>query len=174
MFVHLVPLARRLCLAGTLLGFACSGGGDASSPDAGPPTLELGTGQRSFEALANGDMIQIVQGPQDGYHFFGSLRATNLNAGDSEDLASPDNPTTTFEVYVGTDRIDAMAAIYTQGLEADGGSSLMLGRTVILDIEDDSELDGISVRFLVRVQDVDGIMLSDERTLVAIPHPNTQ
>lgn len=142
--------------------------------DAGPPTVELGSGDREFEELRDGNTILIVQGPQDGYHFFGSLRATNVNAGDSEDLTDPGNPTSTFEVFVGTDRVDAMASMYTQGLRVSSRGAEMIGRNVILDILDDSELDGVTVRFLVRVDDIDGVSVSDERTLIARPHPNNQ
>lgn len=166
--------AARLGLALVLLVAACSESPDEPAADAGPPTLEIGTGHRDFEALSDGDSIQIVQGPQGGYHFFGSLRATNINPGDPVDLSHPDNPVTTFEVFVGADRVDAMASSYRQGLELSDGVLEMLGRTVILDIQDDSELDGVTVRFALSVRDADGAVLSDERTLVAIPHPNNQ
>ena len=159
------------------LAFLCACGDDVAPiavADAGPPTVAIGTGDREFEELRDGNNILIVQGPQDGYHFFGSLRATNVNAGDSEDLTSDDNPTSTFEVFVGSDRVDAMASMYTQGLRLSSRGAEMIGRNVILDIQDDSELDGIEVRFVVRVEDVDGVSVSDERTLIARPHPNNQ
>lgn len=38
------------------------------------PTLEVGTGQTSFEPLAAGDPIELVAGPQGGYHVFLALR----------------------------------------------------------------------------------------------------
>ena len=38
--------------------------------------------------------------------------------------------------------------------------------------ENDDELDGVSLRFQVRVEDVSGDVLEDERTLWAYPHPN--
>ncbi len=166
---------RRIALA-TLISL-CACGDDANTivdADAGPPTVELGSGDREFQALTDGDTILIVQGPQDGYHFFGSLRATNFNAGDSENLGSPQNPTTTFEAFVGTARVDAQASTYKQGLKISSQGGEMIGRNVILDIQDDSELAGVEVRFLVRVDDVDGVSVSDERTLVAQPHPNNQ
>ena len=152
--------------------FACSA--PADSPDAGPPSLELGTGIRSFEALADGGSIFIVQGPQGGYHFFGSLRAQNINPGDSEDLSDSENPQTTFEAFVGDTRVDAMASSYRQGLSALDGYAQMLGRQVILDILDDDELDGAMVRFTVTVEDASGIVLTDERSLTAIKHPDNQ
>lgn len=162
-------LAIAALVAATL---ACSA--PAEGPDAGPPSLEIGTGTRDFEPLGDGDSIFIVQGPQGGYHFFGSLRAQNINAGDSEDLSDPQNPQTTFEAFVGATRVDAMASSYRQGLEVGGGFAEMVGRQVILDILDDDELDGMTVRFAVTVEDVAGIQLTDERTLTAIKHPDNQ
>jgi hypothetical protein len=159
------------------LAILCACGDDTvalTEADAGPPTVELGSGEREFEELRDGNNILIVQGPQDGYHFFGSLRATNINAGDSEDLTDSQNPTSTFEVFMGGTRVDAMASTYKQGLRVSSLGAQMIGRNVILDIQDDSELDGATVRFVVRVDDVDGVSVSDERTLIARPHPNNQ
>lgn len=174
------PWRSHRVLSGVALGAfallcACGDDGVEITPaDAGPPTALLGSGDRDFEALTNGDTILIVQGPQDGYHFFGSVVATNINAGDSKNLASADNPTTTFEVFMGAQRVDAMASNYTQGLKVTNRGAEMIGRNVILDIQDDSELDGAQVRFVVTIDDVDGVSVSDERNLVAMPHPNNQ
>ncbi len=170
MLVHLIRTCWPVLLA---VLFACSA--NAADPaDAGPPGLEIGTGERSFEALQDGQNIFIVLGPQGGYHFFGSLQARNMNAGDSEDLSDPSNPSTLFEAFVGDTRVDAMASSYRQGLKVRDGVAEMIGRTVILDIEDDSELAGATVRFVVTVEDVDGLSLSDERTLIAVPHPDNR
>lgn len=143
-------------------------------PDAGPPSVEIGTGESQFEPIRDGDELFIVQGPQDGYHFFGSLLAHNLEFGDSANLMDSDNPTTTFEVFQGTQRVDASGSTYRQGLAVDDGTAQMTGRTVFLDIEDDSELDGVSLRFVVSIEDAYGVRVSDERQVVGLPHPNNQ
>ncbi len=170
MSLHII---RIRALAAILL---LSAQGCSASPkqvaDAEPPSLELGTGTGAFEVLEDGDDIFIVQGPQGGYHFFGALRARNVNPGDSEDLSDSSNPTTTFEAFVGDARIDGMFSTYRQGLEVSNGYAEMIGRQVILDILDDEDLDGATVRFGVRFEDVDGVMLSDERTLTAVKHPD--
>ena len=166
-------LAMRLAITALIAAsFACSAKTD--SPDAGPPSLEIGSGSRDFEPLIDGDSIYIVQGPQGGYHFFGSLRSQNINPGDSEDLSDPQNPQTTFEAFVGDARVDVMASSYRQGLEVGDGYAEMVGRQVILDILDDDDLDGMTVKFSVSIQDAAGIQLSDERTLTAIKHPDNQ
>ena len=166
-------LDTRLSIA-VLIAATAACSARAEGPDAGPPSLEIGTGTRGFETLSDGDSIFIVQGPQGGYHFFGSLRAQNIDPGDSEDLSDPQNPQTTFEAFVEDIRVDAMASSYRQGLEATGGFAQMVGRQVILDILDDEELDGITVRFSVAIEDAAGVQLHDERTLTAIKHPDNQ
>jgi hypothetical protein len=43
----------------------------------GEPMVEIGTGEAVFEAIDDGDPIQIIQGAQDGHHILGSLRTLN-------------------------------------------------------------------------------------------------
>ena len=174
MSVHLKPtLTLATPLIGALiLGTACSGMGE--DPPLGDISVELGTGSSSFEPLQDGDDIYITQGPQGGYHFFGSARIKGLIPGTHDDLADPDNPTTEFRIFRGNQRVDGNIANYVQGYEPVPGSDLseMHSRIVIIDIEHDSELDGDEVRFEVTVTDADGVSASDERTLTAIRHPN--
>jgi hypothetical protein len=168
-----MPVPLRIFVA--LLSLAACGDDSSTPPaDAGPPTIELGTGEREFETIIEGDNVFIVQGPQDGYHLFGSLRATNVNAGNIKDLTDPENPTTIFEVYNGTEQVDLMASTYRQGLRSSPFGVEMIGRNVILDIEDDSELDGVMLRFVVRLEDVDGVVVTDERMVIGRAHPNNQ
>lgn len=168
-----MPVYLRL-LPALLLIAACGDDSTSTPADAGPPTIELGGGEREFETIIEGDNAFIVQGPQDGYHLFGSLRATNVNAGNIKDLTDPSNPTTTFEVYAGQVRVDLMASTYRQGLRPSPFGVEMVGRTVILDIEDDSELDGMMLRFVVRLEDADGVVVTDERMVIGRAHPNNQ
>lgn len=154
-----------------VLGVAACSGGEA---DPVPPTpgLEIGTGEESFGALADGDDILIVQGPQGGYHFNGSVRAWGVNAGNPDDLGDPSNPTITFRAFEGSTQID-IGVEYTQGLK-DAGEPFtyqLVGRRVILDITNDDQLDGHEVRLEVQIDDVDGNSLVDSRTLDAVPHP---
>jgi hypothetical protein len=157
-----------------LAALACGCGGDDEPVVEGPPRIELGTGESSFESLSDGDEIEVVLGPQGGFHLVGSARVGGIHPGDPDDLGDPDNPTTTFRVFVGNTRFDAMASSYTQGLEPAGNAEYdMIGRFVILDILDDAELSGMTVRFEVDVVSADGTaMASDSRMLLAVPHPN--
>ena len=142
---------------------------------AAEPAVELGTGEIAFEALEDGDSIYVIHGPQGGYHLLASLRVAGVEAGNRDDLSDPSNPTVELEVYFG-DRQLVVNGLFTQGLVASapaGGSFSheVLGRLAILDIADDSELDGEEIRFLARVSPVGGSELSDERRLIVTPHP---
>lgn len=87
-----VALARAAWIAGALAG--CEGGArpadggpggledaasvlDATGPDAGP-VLELGTGLEGFEPLGSPAEVELVHGPQGGYHLTMSMRVWQL------------------------------------------------------------------------------------------------
>lgn len=138
--------------------------------------VEIGTGEWEWATLEEGSEIPVIMGPQGGYHLLGSVRVAGLVAGDPDDLSEPDNPTTTFSVFHGEENLTP-GAVYVQGLDPIGNPETgfqheMVGRFAILGIGDDDELDGVALRFQVRVEDVSGAVLEDERTLWAYPHPN--
>lgn len=57
------------------------GGTDAGRADRPPvvdPTLELGTGQSSWEDLPEGAPVELIHGPQGGYHLFARIRERQL------------------------------------------------------------------------------------------------
>ena len=140
------------------------------------PEVEIGTGEIEFQPLDDGDMLDIIQGPQGGFHLLGSLRVKGIEAGDRSDLESPDNPTVIFAVdHEGVELI-TIGSI-TQGLNAAPLSQLpfthqMTGRFAILDIAADDELDGETVQFSVSVADSNGVEVFDSVTLNLIPNPN--
>ncbi len=43
------------------------------------PTLTIGTGETAFEAVSSGDGLELVHGPQGGYHTYIGLAATFLD-----------------------------------------------------------------------------------------------
>ena len=62
-------------------GTADTGTADTGTTDTGPViTVQVGTGESSFVALAPLDPIEIVAGLQGGYHFLGALRVCNMDA----------------------------------------------------------------------------------------------
>ena len=135
------------------------------------PSAELGTGEDSFVAIADGDEIEVIQGPQGGYHILGSVLTSNLEVGNADDLSDTTNPTVVFRVLRDSEPID-VGIQYTQGLrESDDGRFGLFGRRVILDIDSDSELDQVEVEMVVQVRDIEGTVVEDSRTLLAVPHP---
>jgi hypothetical protein len=82
-----VDVPRFTAFALTLALAACGLGDAAATSDAGPddvaadagePLLEIGTGRDGFVALHDGDELELIHGPQGGYHLWGAVRARNL------------------------------------------------------------------------------------------------
>lgn len=61
---------------------ACGGGGatDASVTCTGPTSAALGQGETAFEALADGGEIDIVHGPQGGFHVDAAVQVEGFGA----------------------------------------------------------------------------------------------
>ena len=55
-------------------------GPDATAADGGivDPGLELGTGQTDWESLVPGSTVELIHGPQGGYHVFARIRESRL------------------------------------------------------------------------------------------------
>jgi len=64
----------RLAPALPLL-LACTG-----PAQSGEVTLELGTGERAFETLDEGETLELVYGPQGGYHVWVSVRGGGFSS----------------------------------------------------------------------------------------------
>lgn len=154
-------------LVTALLASACNG-----NVGPGEPAVEVGTGVDGFVALADGDTIDVVLGPQGGFHVYGSMRVTGIDPGNPADLTATNNPTTRFTVLRDGARLDIDASRYTQGLESAGEHFEMIGRLVILDIQTDDEVANAEVELTVEVTDVNGRAASDTRRLIAVPSPD--
>lgn len=78
---HLLP---ALAFALGVACFHCSPGpspSDAATPGDAPivdPSLDLGTGQSAWEPIADGDPVELIHGPQGGYHVFARIREERL------------------------------------------------------------------------------------------------
>ena len=168
-----IPLAGGLCgpLALSLLTVL-----PACDPNL-PPAVEVGTGEIAFEPTEDGDTLEIVQGPQGGFHLLTSVRVHGIAPGDRGDLTESTNPTLTLDV-TGPDG-DSWIAIgpITQGLDPAPLSERpfthqMTGRFAILDILAEDELAGQSIDLSVHIAAEDGIELSDSVRLDLVPHPD--
>ena len=162
-------MRRLFALFLTLGSLAASG---CQPPE---PSFELGTGELEFEALADGDEILVIHGPQGGYHLLGSLRAVGIEAGNHDDLGDPQNPTMQLEVEHDGRQL-VVNGTFTQGMVPTSPpdptwSHQSLGRLAILDIADDSELDGEEVLFSAQITPTSGPIFMDSHTLTVVPHP---
>lgn len=109
-------------------------------PGCGPATLEIGDGSAGFQLA---DRVQLVAGPQGGYHIVLGLRATHIDA--SGDLATTftgsidgtphgsESPSITLRCNPGT------AALETSGIlliwDADVAPEDIGGKTATVDVE---------------------------------------
>lgn len=180
-------------VAALALGGGCSSGGDDTSPDdegegdgAGDDgavhgcdgidlseeggEVAIGTGYDAFEALA--DDIQIISGPQGGFHLNLNARVQGLDLGNPDDLLDPQNPSTVFGIYTAGDRerLDIDTCPVRVGYRAEGDHGVLpRGVSVVFDVEDGEELvplfDG-PVLVRVEVVDVRGRYTEDERPIV--------
>lgn len=141
----------------------------------GEPWVQIGQGEDVFSALAEGDEVFVILGPQGGYHVLGSVQAGGFDTGNPDDLQDPRNPVTAFAVYLGERRVDADVASFRQALKPAFGledTYEMVGRFVILDIADDDELVGETLDLRVEITDSDGVVYRDSRSVIAVKHPN--
>lgn len=153
-----------------LLSLACVAGPQDTAPEREPAAL-LGTGEWEWQDLY--DEINVILGPQGGYHILGSVRVRGLVPGDPDNLGEPTNPTTHFEVLHGGEDL-IISSDYVQGLDESsdpGWEHEMVGRFAILGISSDADLDGEDVLFRVTVTDSEGVSLTDEKTLRCFPDP---
>ncbi len=66
----------------------CGAAPTASSPKASiddgrmaPPSFVVGSGKDSYAATADGATVEIIHGPQGGYHLWGAFRVSGIAAG---------------------------------------------------------------------------------------------
>jgi hypothetical protein len=52
------------------------GGTDAGTSATAPPPLEVGTGLSGFEPVSDGQSLEVIFGPQGGYHVWAAIRAS--------------------------------------------------------------------------------------------------
>ena len=143
----------------------------ACTPEPEGPTLILGAGDGELEPLSDGDDAVIIQGPQGGFHLLGSLHATGIEPGDTNDLENVNNPTVHFTVREEGERVDVSTA-FTQGLdEVDRGVYGVIGRFIFLDIQADDELVGSTLTVRVELTDVNGVAMADEVQLIGVASP---
>ena len=163
-----VPVSRSPRAALLVLGLAVGCAGEPASEPV-EPGVRLGTGEIEFEPLEDGDDLVVIFGPQGGYHVLGSFQGAGFEAGDPHDLSDPSNPIVRFELWDGARQLAPFAS-FQQGLDEEDGVMEMLGRFVLLAIDDDDEIVGGQARFTVVVEDASGTLWEDDKTVNLVAH----
>jgi hypothetical protein len=130
----------------------------------------LGTGYDRYEPL--GDELDIIAGPQGGFHLNLHARVRGIDFGNTEDLLDPRNPSTFFAIHRagGEGRLDTALCPVRLGYRPEPGddfATLQRGVNVVFDLQRD-EIDTLfdrPARLAVEVVDADGRHTGDERTV---------
>lgn len=129
--------------------------------DAGPPSLSVGTGESTFVPLVEGDALELVHGPQGGWHVIVSARMSGLEV---------DGAALVIEVLAaaGEDVLARVSlSLLARRLERDGPSYLKLDNFLIFDVSGPSEIADRQVVVRARLE-AGGIVLTDERTVTVV------
>ncbi|HWN68011.1 MAG TPA: hypothetical protein VNM90_10260 [Haliangium sp.] len=171
------PWIASTCVALTWLAFAgCSGGPGSGEPDAGPVAMaELGTGMFDFERLADGQVLDLISGPQGGFHFVVHARMRGLTPGDPRQPGLPENPTTIFRALdengVRVDVPELRQLGYAPDPQVGGWYALPSGRILLIDNLRARTLYGRRVTIELQLQDSAGRMAGDTVRITAVAFP---
>ena len=161
----LIALALAV-LAMALLASGCGGPGGADASvdapcdlDAGaPPWIELGTGA-TFTPITDGDTLELVHGPQGGFHLDAAARFGLAVSPDMQvlryDVSRLDGTTIgTMQIALNERRLTRTCRIWVHE-----------GDIVMLGIDAPSEVIDTDVDVLVRVLDAAGEVTRDQRRI---------
>ncbi|MGB1276866.1 MAG: hypothetical protein ACPG77_14060 [Nannocystaceae bacterium] len=123
--------------------------------DASPPEIVLGVGTTSFEALADGDIVDFEYGFQGGVHSFFALEVSGLRSGDTY---------TSFTV-VTEDGREVGTLFEYRAIKCRAGV-LQTGEMQLIWRAEPDMLDGQEVRIQVLVEDSGGQTQALERIVV--------
>lgn len=154
----------------TTLGILLAAAGCAAGEIAPIETsslLEVGTGEDGFRPLDQGAHLEVVLGPQGGYHVVGNVRVRGFAPAE----AFEQRPEGIYFSLVADDgtplNLDLGATQSSLVRQSDGSWVCTPGHHVLID-GDPAELDGIPARFSARMRTADGEMAIDERVVVLV------
>lgn len=115
-------------------------------PDGATSFVELGTGDTSFVDLIDGGTIELVHGPQGGYHVWASCRIFGFD---------PNGRIVHYVVETpdGTVLAETSLALMTRWLTPDEGGWMRVGDRVIFDITGPADVVGDTVILRVALED---------------------
>lgn len=143
-----------------------------------PETLgeaEIGTGMFSFAALADGESLDLIAGPQGGFHFIVHARMRGLSPGDPQQPGLPDNPTTWFRVLdedgTRVDIPEVRQLGYAPQASGEDWYILPSGRILLIANAAAPRLYGRPVTIEVQIRDASGRMAGDTARITAVAYP---
>ena len=164
-------LARYAAIGTLLCGLPCTFGcpppSDADAGfigDAGPPELSVGTGEEAFAPLMNGDVLELIHGPQGGWHVVVSARMSGVELDGARLIIEVRSGEAGSEETV-LARISL--ALLARRLDRDGPSYLKLDNLLIFDVASPSEIADREVIVRARLE-VGELVLRDERTVTVV------
>lgn len=137
---------------------------------------EIGTGMFAFAPLVDGASLDLVAGPQGGFHFVVHARIRGLSPGDPRQPELPGNPTTWFRALdENGERVD-IAEVRQLGYAPQGGDDegwyiLPSGRILLIENEAAPRLYGRPVTIEVQIRDADDRWAGDTARITAVAYP---
>ncbi len=121
-------------------------------------SVELGTGWQGFEALDETDTIDVVHGPQGGYHVYYSVRP---------DAMAPIADLSIEVTDLETNRLLTVGVDPVRLAETEGRCTLeAVGLLAILDIDDSADIEGHAGLIDIEIIDEEGRFATDSVTVV--------
>ncbi|GDX81798.1 hypothetical protein LBMAG42_36090 [Deltaproteobacteria bacterium] len=153
--------------------FACDPASEQACDNAQAegPSLTVGTGETAFESLNDGEELRWVFGSQGGFHVWGSLRASGIVQGASDNLDDPDNPKVSFIVADGETELAGFHDIPHHVAGGSPASWEYLGDRLIFYETDEDYLYGLPVVMRATVADACGTTLEAEANVVLAGDP---
>jgi hypothetical protein len=171
-------IARPGALLCTWLAVAILAGcSDDPAPgvDAATARAELGTGTLAFERLVDGQPLDLISGPQGGFHFVVHARMRGLTPGDPRQPGLAENPTTYLRVLdengVRVDVPEVRQLGYTPDPRVSGWYALPSGRILLIDTGVARGLYGQTVTIELQIEDAEGRMAGDSARITAVAFP---
>jgi hypothetical protein len=156
----------------------CAAACNATGAPPAPATMEIGTDDGGYLALANGGTIKAYMGPQGGFHVYLTVRATGIDPGQAGEAPTScalsgdfTNPCVDFIVTdVDSGRVlDIFSPLRLPLTSENGYLDVVPARLVQLDIRSLDEVDGKRLRLAAKLTDRAGLTVeaSSEDTVVA-------
>lgn len=150
-------------------GPGCDGGSVDTGNAGCPPgvSAEIGTGTEGFEPIPEGGTLEIVRGPQGGYHLLGAFRGCGLTEGSLilrfEAVETESGDVVTDVTYTRQSRPDGSCCLYV----ADLYGYLSLPGTGYYG-DPAQALDGKRLAITMTVSDPEGVEVSATRVVLVM------